>query len=469
MAKISGKEIKRNLIMSLAAQVVSLSISFITNLVVPKFIDELQYAHWQTYILYINYVVLFHFGIFDGLVLRYSQYDYDELNKPLVRSQLQSVLILNLLFAFIGAGIAFGRLSGPSRSILLFVSMAMIISNAFTYTSYTFQITNRINKYARLVILQKLVFGCIVCALVIFKVNRFEYYCIADLLGSLTGCVFGVITNRDLFLGENISFREAISETLENFKAGILLLIANWTSVFVVIGAKTIIQMHWDILTFGKVSFSFSVTSLFLSFVTAISVVLFPSIKRMDESKLPQLYGSIRGIIVPLLFVSLLLYYPGCWVLEMWLPAYAVSLKYLGILLPIIVFSSLTSLLTNNYLKAYRYEKQMLYINLSSIVLAMALYALFAFCLDSLPGILISVVIATMVRSILSEIIISKLIKMELLKDFIIECFLVIVFIVLASIDVPWIAILGYLFALLVFLFIKRKTIFEYFSMIKSK
>ena len=132
--------------------------------------------------------------------------------------------------------------------------------------------------------------------------------------------------------------------------------------------AKMIVQWRWDELVFGKVSFAFSVSNLFLAFVTAISVVLFPSLKRMNQEDLPAVYKKIRGAVSPLLFFAMLFYFPGCVILRAWLPRYAESLRYLGILLPIIVFASKVSLLTNNYLKAYRKENLMLKINVFSIV-----------------------------------------------------------------------------------------------------
>ena len=36
-------------------------------------------------------------------------------------------------------------------------------------------------------------------------------------------------------------------------------MLANWSAMLIVGGAKMIIQWHWDELVFGKVSFAFSV------------------------------------------------------------------------------------------------------------------------------------------------------------------------------------------------------------------
>ena len=86
MAKeVQGKQIAKNVSLSLFAQFVSLAVSFIMGLIVPKFIDEYQYAYWHTFLLYVSYVGVLHFGLLDGIVLRYSQYEYEELDKKQYR------------------------------------------------------------------------------------------------------------------------------------------------------------------------------------------------------------------------------------------------------------------------------------------------------------------------------------------------------------------------------------------------
>ena len=82
---ITTKTFAKNVILSIVAQIISLSISFVTTLIVPRYIDEYQYAYWQTFVLYAGYVGILHFGLLDGLVLRYSKYDYEELDKARLR------------------------------------------------------------------------------------------------------------------------------------------------------------------------------------------------------------------------------------------------------------------------------------------------------------------------------------------------------------------------------------------------
>ena len=86
---VSFRQIRRNIGLSIFAQAISLIVSFIMNLILPKYISEYQYAYWHTYLLYVGYVGIFHFGLLDGIMLRYASFDYKELDKPRIRSQFR--------------------------------------------------------------------------------------------------------------------------------------------------------------------------------------------------------------------------------------------------------------------------------------------------------------------------------------------------------------------------------------------
>lgn len=454
----AGKTV-RNMAVSVLAQVISLLTSFIVGFVVPKFIPEIEYSYWQTYVLYASYVGILHFGLLDGLVLRYSKYNYEELDKPRVRSQFQ---LMVLTTSFIGAAttlIAMPFSQGAARIIVPLVCVGMVTKNVLTYTFYTYQITNRINQYALLVIAQRIMYACIVAVLLLLRVQAFYWYCIADLCSDVIGFVISIFHNKGLYFRRGLPVPEVMREAGQNISCGAMLLVANFSSNFLVGGAKMMIQWHWDVLIFGKVSFAFSVSNLFLTFVSAISVVLFPSLKRMREEELPDLYGRIRQLISPLLFFVMLFYFPLCKILVIWLPKYEPSLVFLGILLPIIIFSSKVSLLTNNYLKAYRKEKHMLVINVVCVVCGMAWFTVCAYVFDNLELLLYGLVLMIMVRSIASEIAVSRVIERRFTWEFVAEALMTAGFIACVRCLSFWIGCVAYACLLVVYFVFHRKGI----------
>lgn len=419
--ELSGKKITKNVFISIATQLISLALSFVMYMVVPKFISEIDYAYWQTFVLYATNVTVLHFGLVDGIALRYAKYDYNELDKKLMRSQFTIMFALTVFFASVLIVTAFFATEGVSRILCVLIAASIITRNIVLYSTYTLQITNRISRYAAVIIAQKLVYGIIAVWLLMAKVGEFYWYCIADLIGDLTVVVVSPFVNKGMYLGKTVGVKETFSEAGKNVASGALLLTANYSAMLLTAGAKMIIQWRFDELTFGKVSFAFSVTNLFLTFVMAVSVVLFPSLKRMEEQKLSAIYKPVRETVSLFLFWVLILYFPGCMILSRWLPKYTESLPYLGILMPLMVFSSKVSLLTNNYLKVYRKEKLMLILNLCSAAAGVAWFVVAAYLIGSVTAVLIGVVAIIMINSVLSEYFVCKITGVKLLKDFVSE------------------------------------------------
>lgn len=466
--KITAKKFTLNIIISISVQIVSLAVSFVTTLIVPKFIDEYNYAYWQTYVLYIAYVGVLHFGLLDGMVLRYSKYDYDELDKPLLRSQFKILLIFTSALTAIGMIVSLSALHGTSMLIALFVVIAITTKNIVTFSSYSFQITNRIDKYAILSLAQRAIYGVEIALLLILGAKSFYWFCIADLVCDVAGFCIAAIFNKGIYFGKSAPLKQAFAELKKNISGGIILMLANWSAMLLTSGAKMIVQWRWDELVFGKLSFAFSVSNVFLVFISAASVVLFPSLKRVDQAKLPNIYVQMRNGMSLLLTAVLIFYFPGCWLLEKWLPQYVPSLTYLGILLPMIVYTSKVNLLTNNYLKAYRKERVMFIINLCTAVLGLSSFALCAYVFNNVYALLYCLVGVIAVNSVASEIAVQRVTGTKIIKEFILEIAVCVAFILCVQLLSRWWAMLAYFGCLVVYSALNYKAYVGIFRTIKG-
>ena len=457
--EISSKKILKNVSLSITAQLVSLFVAFILNLIVPKYISEYDYAYWQTYVLYASYVGILHFGILDGIVLRYSQYDYEELDHKMFRSQF---FVLFVVDSFCSIAIILGAfivLHGSYLTVAILVAVAVISKNIIKYSTYCLQITNRIKEYALVSIIQKAIYGVFVIIILLLHGRDFYLICIGELLGEFLAFAWSFKYNRAIYVGKRFPLKDTLDETKKNISVGVFLLISNWSAMLTIGITKMIVQWHWDELVFGKVAFSFSVTSLFLTFVQAISVVLFPTLKRIDEGKLPELYVKIRDLMSPFLVSLLIFYYPGTWILSKWLPKYNESVLYLGILLPIIIYRTRVSLLTNNYLKAYRKEKTLLYINLGSVSVSIFGGLIIAYIFNNIDMLLAFTVITFMGMSIVAEYAVGKVINKHFVKENIAECIMTITFFVCTRYLSPGLGVTIYFVLLSVYLYINRDVV----------
>lgn len=428
-SNISTKVMKKNVVLTVSAQLVSFFVTAVLNLILPKYVSEMDYSNWQTFLLYLGYVPIFHFGFLDGLMLRYSQYDYQSLNKPLVQSQFRLFLGAEVFFALIIFALSFGVENETYRQIVRFISLGIITMNVYAYVSHLFQMTNRISKYVIIVMMMRFGLGVGVIAALLCGANSFYDLCFVYFVSCFLTIFWGVSQNKEMFWGKGKLVDGTIAELKSNVSSGIMLLIANLSSIFFVGGAKMVVQWRYDPLLFGRIAFSFNLVNLFLTFVTAASIAIFPSLKRIDSEHLPDFYVRIRRSMTPLLFVFLALYFPGYYVLKLWLPNYADSLVYLGVLMPMIVYESRVTLLTNNYLKTYRKERLMLVINLVSVAIAFVLFLVSAYMLDSLVILLACLVVVCIVRSIVSEIVVMRIINRRRYASFSVELAAVVLYI----------------------------------------
>lgn len=288
MKKLSGKKIAKNMMLSVLAQAVSVLVGFVLNLIVPKFIPESDYSLWQSYLLYSQYLGVLHFGLMDGIVLRYARFDYDELDKDMVRSQYRLIMELDLLLS---AGLlAIGCLlfRGDNRVLCILLACTVCIEITFNYISFTFQITNRITHYVAYIAVYRVIYCLLVLGCLAAGQSSYIWFCLVYLAADVAVILFfGLRYSRRLLVGSMVPRARLLPELRTTLSAGVWLMLSSYAANFLVGSGKMVIQWRWGLLVFGKVSLAFSLTSFFLQFVTAISVVLFPSIKRMEPGQAP--------------------------------------------------------------------------------------------------------------------------------------------------------------------------------------
>ena len=105
-------------------------------------------------------------------------------------------------------------------------------------------------------------------------------------------------------------------------------------------------------------------------------------------------------LVFPVIY---LLYFPMVWILSMWLPQYAESMRYFAILLPICVFNTKMDVCCTTYFKVLREEKELLRANIATMVVSALLSVVGVYLIQSLDAVLIGVVICIVGRSVWSQ------------------------------------------------------------------
>jgi O-antigen/teichoic acid export membrane protein len=389
-------------------------ISVFASFIVPKVLDVEQFGYWQLYIFYVGYVGFFHFGVADGIYLRYGGEFYDELDKSLMNSQIWILSILEFL-VFLGF-LVFALLVIKDESkkfIVMITGLNCIIMLPRTLLQYILQTTGRIQEYARNFMLERVIYIVLVLIFLVSGVRRFEYMMMADVGAKIIALIGVLILCKDIVFSKLIKLSAGISEFWKNISSGSKLMFANIAGMLIIGIVRFGIERTWDIVTFGKVSFSLNISAFVLTFINAVSVVIFPMIKRSDQSRLPVVFETLGIVLSAAIMVLLIAYYPLQKLLLLWLPHYEEAIRYFAILFPIVLFESRTSLLNNTYLKALREERMMLYLNVLAVGISLITTVVIVGVFKNLILAIVSIVGLQMVKCILPEFYLQKKMGMK--------------------------------------------------------
>ena len=465
-----ARELFKNLSYSVIANIVSMVISFVLVAIVPKVLGTGQYSLWQLYTFYASYVGFFHFGWADGVYLRYGGQEYKELDKRVFHAQYWLLTIFEVLLAAGISIVALLAVSDVDKShILVMVSLSCFLLLPRTFLQYVLQCTNRIGEYASSVLLEKILYCVLVLAMIFFGARRYEYLLLADIVAKLAALISICIICRDIVFARGGSIKLGFREAFQNISVGIKLMFANVVGMLIIGIVRFSIEMVWGKETFGRVSLAMSVSNLLMLFISAISIVIFPLLKRTAQERWAENYHHLRAMLVVPILGALVLYYPAKMVFSRWLPAYAESLNYMALLFPICLFEGKMSLLVNTYLKALRKEKLMLLINIISVALSLLVSGVVIYAIKNLTLAVLSIVVLLAFRCELAEWLLARQLKLKVKTDMLLELVVVSVFVISSWVLGGWVGFGIYVASFVVYVLCRARSIHQTIQLVLSQ
>lgn len=457
---LKSNQFLRNISYALSANLVVLFISVILNLFVPKYVGVQQYSMWQLYLFYSSYTGFFPLGWIDGISLKYAGEEYDDIKKTslgaqywiLILTEFVSVIILLICTnIFVNSGIY--------RSVYIYSILSIIILVSRGFILIILQSANRIREYAALSRNDRFIYIFLLVISFFFNAKSFHILIGLDLLSKFIILLWGMYIIRDL-LFKNIHLNNKIfGEIFENIRVGSSLMFSNIASMLISGIPRWFVERKWDVETFGKLSLTLNISNLFMVFMNAIGIVLFPILRRANQNKLSQIYRNIRSVFVPFTYCLLIFFFPIKFILEIWLPEYSESMSYMGILFPMIVYEGRVSLLINTFLKTIRKEKSILYINLLTLVVSVTASILSINVVGNLSLSVFCIMFTIFFRGFFLELLLFRELDISMNKIILIETLLTFIFVLCNSLLSEGASLLCYVVFLLMYLFYSRKNI----------
>lgn len=430
------KKFVNSVIYALVSQGISLLLSVLMSIILPKVLGTYDYSYFQLFIFYSSYSGLTLLGLNDGIYLKNGGKEWDELDKSSIGNQWRIAFIFQIIIISVALILLITNNLFSYDSNRLFVIVAtliyLLIFNTWGFFGYVFQAVNQTEHYSKSIIIDRGCFIIFLLFLIIFHNFNFKVYIILYVLSKLVSTVYILYYGRELLKVKICHLKNILVDLFDNIKIGINLTIANVASMLILGSGRMVIDNYWGVATFGKVSFSLSLSNFFLQFISQISIVLFPALRKYESSKLKNIFELINDVfffILPLIYLSYPIIYK---ILLIWLPQYKDSLFYLSVLLPICLFDCKMSILYNTYFKVLRYEKVLLFVNILSVITSILLQALLLSLSYDITYFLFAMTGAIIFRSIISSIILSRKLNIDINWSIFFEIVLSLSFILLA-------------------------------------
>lgn len=401
---LNFKLLLKNTIVAFSAQGISLFVSAIMSLVVPKILGLASYGYWQLFVFYASYSGFFHFGLNDGIYLIEGGNERTEINKRKIAGLLQFEIIQQLVVAGVISVFACAIAPDCDRFFVIAAfAIYTVICNLSGLIGYLFQAMNETKLFSFSTMVDRLSFLFFLLICVYFRIEDFKIYVTCYIFARMCCLAYCCYNAREFIVSARPSFRESLIAALFNMKVGCSLMFANIADILILGVARALVDSAWGIEVFGKVSFSLSLVNFFIAFVSQAAMVLFPALRQGSDAERRRFYRTARNAIELVFPCIYLLYFPIVWVLGKWLPQFTDSYIYFAILLPVCVFDTKMNICCTTFFKVLREERVLLWVNLATVAGSAFLSLIGVYFYHSLAAVLIGAVICIIARSIWCE------------------------------------------------------------------
>lgn len=345
-------------------------VTFFTSFLLPGVLGVVPNGYYQVYFFYVsNFVGLAHLGFNDGVLLKYGGYEYENLPQKLFRTMMRMYICMSCVEIAAVFCLILLEPSPEKRFAFIFAALDILVVNLSALLNYINQATGRIRLYSFIVIAEKAqIIAGLVILLLLHRVD-FRAAIALDFAAKAVVLLINVYCTRDLFFGPHLPWRDARGAFADTIRVGVKLMVANLMAMLVMGAGKLLIERFGTVAGFSQYTFAANATGIAMAFISAVGLVLYPVLCRLEKVSLPYYYRRINRLLCAFIFTMMLLYYPLAWVIRVFLPKYTPVLQYLYLLFPVVIMQSKMQLLINNYYESLREEKAMMWANVSAVAL----------------------------------------------------------------------------------------------------
>lgn len=327
----------------------SRGLSLVSNVFIgfllPKFLSITDYGFYKVFTLYAVYTALLHFGFVDGILLKLSGKEYDELDYLKMRTFSKFFIGLETLISTLMIIISICILNSDYMFIAIMLAINMIFVNITTYYQFIAQAVQRFGEYSIKSMVAsglKLIFTGILFLLYYFKHKDISYkwFLIGLNIIELIMMAWYIFIYRKITFGKGQSLKSMKVDIIDTFKTGIILTLAYQTSHLVLVLDRQFVNALFSTETFAIYSFAYNIVSMISTMITSISVVLLPMLKKENSEVVVSVYSKSTITVSIIATFSLLSYFLISPFIKWFLPKYTDSINYISVVMSSFLFTA---------------------------------------------------------------------------------------------------------------------------------
>ncbi len=365
---------KKNILYVMIANIISLAISLVTNLMLPKYLSVHTYSQIKTYTLYLSYVGFFHFGYNDGMYLKYGGKELTGISNKEFGSNFYNYLFLELFVTaiFLIVGVF-------TRDLLIIAfSFGLLTSNIIGYFKSFYQAVGEFKAYSVALNLEKVIL-LIVNLFLLFIINTDDYilYIGLQVIIQITIMIYlTVLLHKKFSFINHIAF--SFREMEDNIQTGFVLMLGNFSSGILTGLDRWFIKLLMNTASFAAYSFAVSLENMINIFVTPITFTLY---NYLCNNHQPKAVLRIKKMSLIWGFLVISAAFPCKFVIENFIEKYKDASSIIFILFSTQIFYIVIKGIYINLYKVYgkqrNYFLQTIIIVVIAFVLNIIMYTLF--------------------------------------------------------------------------------------------
>ena len=328
-------------------------IGLISSLLIPNILSIEDYAKYQTFLLYLGYVSLFHLGFPNGLNIRYAGKKIENIDKAQFKSEILLLMVTLCIFSSIAFLVSFAM-----KSQMMGFMAIMIF--CYCFLSAIEQILQAFQKFGLYTICHILMSALpLLMPLLIYlflkKINALAcilsyviiYVILTFVLIAYFFCISKKWKSKPLVNKNNI----------ETEKVGLYFHIGSYIGILFHNVDKQFVQWFCTLQEYSFYAFSITMQSTMTIFLTAISQPLFPYLVSGKISHAKKLI-QIKRCLMIMGSLSGMAYFACSFVVEHWIQKYSGSLNIIRVYFAVFPAMAVVNCLYSNLYKISRRKRR---------------------------------------------------------------------------------------------------------------